>query len=304
MKEKIKSSKPVISVKKRKRSFAENETDGIAPWLFLAPSLIFVFVIVLLPFLDVIRRSFFSAMSHEFVGLQNYAAVLRNDAFKLAAKNTAKFVAVCIPLLLISSMLLALMLNNIKEKRGIFKTSFLIPLAIPVASIVLLWRVVFHESGLLNILLGWIGVDPIDWIGSKWAFVVLVITYLWKNTGYNMVLWLSGISGINPALYESAQMDGAGGFKQFIRITLPGLMQTLFTVAVLSLLNSFKVFREAYLIAGSYPNDNIYMLQHLFNNWFLRLDVDKMCAGAVLMAIAVFAVIMLLQIMWGKDNTK
>ncbi len=110
-----------------------------------------------------------------------------------------------------------------------------------------------------------------------------------------MVLWLSGLSAINPALYEAAQIDGAGSIRRFVRITFPNLMPTLFTITVLSLLNSFKVFREAYLIAGSYPNDSIYMLQHLFNNWYGNLDVDKMCAGAVMMALFVFVLIMLLQ---------
>ena len=84
----------------------------------------------------------------------------------------------------------------------------------------------------------------------------------------DMVLWLSGLSAINPALYEAAQIDGAGSIQRFVRITLPNLMPTLFTITVLSLLNSFKVFREAYLIAGGYPDDSIYMLQHLFNNWY------------------------------------
>lgn len=257
---------------------------------------------ILLPFLDALRRSFFSAMSHEFVGLQNYVAVLNNQAFQLAAVNTAKFLAVCLPLLLVFSLAFALMLNALKEKRGIFKTTFLVPIAIPAASMVLLWKVLFHKNGLFNILLEWFGVQSIDWIGSSWAFALLIITYLWKNIGYDMILWLSGISGINPALYESAQIDGAGGFAQLVKITIPNLVPTFFTVTVLSILNSFKVFREAYLIAGGYPNDSIYMLQHLFNNWFLKLDVDKMCAGAVMMALVVFGLIKLLQKVWMKEG--
>ena len=168
-------------------------------------------------------------------------------------------------------------------------------MAIPVASIVLLWRVIFHRNGLLNGILALWDAAPVDWIGSAAFFGVLVFAYLWKNFGYDMVLWLSGISAINPALYEAAQIDGAGSIKRFVKITLPNLMPTLFTVTVLSLLNSFKVFREAYLIAGSYPDDSIYMLQHLFNNWFSDLDVDKMCAGAVMMASLVFILIMILQ---------
>lgn len=269
--------------------------ERMVPWLFLSPSLFFVSIIVLIPLLDAFRRSFFMAASDRFVGFQNYAAVLGNSAFKLAAGNTVKFAVVCIPLLLFISLAVSLLLAAYKETRGIFKTSYLVPMAIPVASIVLLWRVIFHKNGLLNAFLALWDKTPVDWIGSRAAFGVLVFAYLWKNFGYDMVLWLSGLSAINPALYEAAQIDGAGSIRRFVRITFPNLMPTLFTITVLSLLNSFKVFREAYLIAGSYPNDSIYMLQHLFNNWYGNLDVDKMCAGAVMMALFVFVLIMLLQ---------
>ncbi len=288
--------------KRRSERGLPPETDGAAPWLFLAPSLLAVTVLVLLPFLDAVRRSFFSAMSGQFVGLKNYITVLNNEAFQLAAANTARFVAVCIPILLCFSLLLALLVNAFREQRGVFKTSFLIPMSIPVASIVLLWKVVFHENGLFNILLVALGGQAVNWLDSPGTFYVLVFTYLWKNTGYDMILWLSGLTSISPALYESAQIDGAGPVARFFRITLPGLMPTLFTVTVLSLLNSFKVFREAYLIGGSHPNESIYMLQHIFNNWFTTLDVDKMCAGAVLMALVVFGVIMLLQRAWGREG--
>lgn len=280
----------------------QKDTDGFTPWLFLLPSLLAVTVLVLAPFLDVLRRSFFSAMSGQFVGLNNYRTVLENDAFRTAAANTARFVAVCIPLLLVFSLLLALLVNAFREKRGIFKTSFLIPMAIPVASIVLLWKVVFHENGLFNLLITALGGVPVNWLDSEWTFGVLVFSYLWKNTGYDMVLWLSGITAISPSLYESAELDGAGALQRFFRITLPGLTPTLFTITVLSLLNSFKVFREAYLIGGSYPNKSIYMLQHLFNNWFIKLDVDKMCAGAVLLALVVLVLLLCLQKLWGKER--
>lgn len=278
------------------------EAEGLVPWLFLAPSLLCVAALVLLPFLDVVRRSFCSAMSGQFVGLKNYLAVFQNKAFQLAAANTAKFTLVCIPLLLFFSLLLALLVNGVRERRGFFKTSFLIPMAIPVASIVFLWKAVFHKRGLFNLLLSLMGVPAVDWLDSGWAFGVLVFTYLWKNTGYDMILWLSGMAAIPPALYESAQIDGAGALSRFFRITLPNLSSTLLTVMVLSLLNSFKVFREAYLISGSYPNESIYLLQHLFNNWFLDLDVDKMCAGAVLLAAVVLVLILGLQWLWGRGE--
>lgn len=278
--------------------------ERIVPWLFLCPSLFFVSIMVLIPLLDALRRSFSLAASDKFVGFQNYLAVFGNSAFQMAAGNTVKFVIICIPLLLFISLAVSLLLTAFRETRGIFKTSFLVPMAIPVASIVLLWRVIFHKNGLFNVFRGLWDMAPVDWIGSKAAFGVLVFAYLWKNFGYDMVLWLSGLSAINPALYEAAQIDGAGSIQRFVRITFPNLMPTLFTITVLSLLNSFKVFREAYLIAGSYPDDSIYMLQHLFNNWYSNLDVDKMCAGAVMMALFVFALIMLLEkIMNRGDDT-
>ena len=280
------------------------ESGGLAPWLFLAPSLLAVSVLVLIPFLDVVRRSFSSAMSGRFVGLKNYLAVFQNKAFQLAAANTVKFTLVCIPLLLLFSLFLALLVNALRERRGIFKTSFLIPMAIPVASIVFLWKAVFHKKGIFNWILSLAGLPAVDWLDSGWTFGVLVFTYLWKNVGYDMILWLSGMSAIPPALYESAQIDGAGALARFFRITLPNLTSTLFTVTVLSLLNSFKVFREAYLISGSYPHESIYLLQHLFNNWFVDLDVDKMCAGAVLLAGVVLVLILGLQRLWGREERK
>ncbi len=286
----------------RNRRRGNEYSGGVVPWLFLAPSLVLMVIFVLVPFLDVVRRSFFSAMGGQFVGIANYLTVLNNESFRLAASNTARFIALCLPILIVFSVALALLVNAGGDRRGVFKTTFLVPLAIPVASIVLLWRVVFHGNGLLNAAIVGFGLTPVDWMNGETALGVLIFSYIWKNAGYNMILWLSGLSGISPALYEAASLDGAGAFQRFRAITMPALVPTLFTVAALSVLNAFKVFREAYLLAGSYPHDSIYMLQHLFNNWFLRLDVDKMSAGAVMMAAAVFVLIMILQRLWGRES--
>jgi multiple sugar transport system permease protein len=259
-------------------------------WIFLLPSFLGIFVFVLLPFLDAVRRSFFEAMGGRFVGFQNYRTVLENEAFRLAVKNTGRFILVCIPLLLLLSLLLSLMMQH---RGDFFKVSFLIPMAIPVASVALLWKIFFHNQGILNHLLIKLGSQPTDWMNTDYAFLVLVFSYLWKNTGYDCVLWLSGLSGIPGSIYEAAAMDGAGAFKKFFYITLPGLLPTLYVAAVMSLVNSFKVFREAYLVAGAYPQNSIYMLQHLLNNWFISLDIQKMCAAAVMLAM-VFALFVLL----------
>ena len=122
-----------------------------------------------------------------------------------------------------------------------------------------------------------------------------------KNLGYSIVLWMAGLMTIPQGIYEAAQIDGAGERTILFRITLPMIRPVIFTIVILSFLNSFKVFREAYLVAGNYPQENIYLLQHLFNNWFMDLSVDKMAAGAGILVVVAGALTMLLQRSWEKS---
>ena len=270
---------------------------SLKAWAFLAPSFLGVILFVQLPFGDAVRRSFFEAMSGKFVGINNYSNVLQNKAFRMAVTNTGKFIIICVPILLLLSLILSVMIYNLRKYKSFFKTSFLIPLAVPVSSVVFLWKVVFHQSGLFNDLLARLGLEGADWISTR-AFPVLVFSYIWKNIGYDIVLWMAGLDTISKALYEAAAVDGANAWKRFRYITLPGLLPTIYIVSVLSLLNTVKVFREAYLIAGTYPrDDNIYMLQHLFNNWFTKLDIQKMCAAAVMVALVIIAIVLILQLL-------
>lgn len=264
---------------------SRNKTDRLqvrAAALLLAPSLTGVAVFYLLPFAEVIRRSFTDAPGRRFVGLANYQSVLSNSAFRTAASNTARFLCVCIPALLILSLGMALLTRAAGRYGRLYQTSFLLPLAIPVASIVLLWNVLFFQTGLINAILQALGAQPVDFMGTGAAFWVLIATYLWKNSGYDMVLWAAGLDRIPAAQYEAAAVDGANGWQTFRWITWPGLAPTLGLTALLSLINSFKVFREAYLVAGQYPHESMYLLQHLFNNWFLNLELGRITAAAVL----------------------
>ena len=273
-----------------------------APLYFILPSLIGVAVFTLLPFLDVFIRSFQSAISREFSGLENYYDIFSNAAFKLASQNTIKFVLVCIPLLLAISLAIAVFLNKFVQASQILRTAFLIPMAVPIASVVLIWNIVFHEQGVLSGVLNNFNMAGQDWMSTGYAFWVLVFSYIWKNLGYTIILWLAGLNAISKEIYESAKVDGAGDLKCFTKITLPCLKPTLYTVAVLSLLNSFKVFREAYLVAGDYPDKSMYLLQHLFNNWFREMSFGKMAAASVVMAVIIFGLIMLQQRAWENQD--
>lgn len=158
-----------------------------AAWLFLLPSLTGVVLFVLLPFAETVRRSLFDTMGTVWVGLSNYRSVIQNGAFQLAVHNTARFLGICLPILLSGSLVLALVLHSrpLRQTRAarIFKTTFLLPIAIPVASIVLLWQTLFARQGLCNGWLTCLGVQPIDFMGTGTAFWVLTGTYLWKIAG-------------------------------------------------------------------------------------------------------------------------
>ena len=292
---------------------------------FLLPGLCGVAVFYLIPFLDVIRRSFVQMASGSFCGLQNYKMVVENDAFRLAAQNTLRFVLVCLPLLLILSLVLAFLVNELwtyltKRNRsglrlnqkqgeesvnaliGAIKAAYLLPLAIPAASVVLLWKLMFDRSGFVNGMLHLCGLSAVDWMNTGASFVVLVFSYIWKNLGYTMILWLAGLASVPQSVYEAAEMDGAKKRVQFFKITLPLIRPMIFTIVVLSFLKSFKVFRDAYLVAGNYPQEDIYLLQHLFNNWFLSLSVDKMAAASVLLAGVIGGFVLILQHLWETEG--
>ena len=156
--------------------------------LFLLPSLIGVAVFYFIPFCDVFLRSFRPEFGGGFSGLENYKAVLENKAFGIAVKNTLKFVMIYIPVLLVFSLTLAVFLDFLRGKQKLYKKIFLLPMAIPVASLVLIWKVFFDQYGLVNRVLAGFGVIGPDYFHTSFAFLVLGITYLWRNFGYDILV--------------------------------------------------------------------------------------------------------------------
>lgn len=276
----------------------KRRTRRLSPaWFFLAPSLTGICIFVLIPFLDAVRRSFFDSMGMRFLGFQVYEGILGNTAFRLAVMNTVRFMAVALPLLMAVSFFLSLLVFQFGKKSSFFKTVLVLPVAVPAASVVLLWRMVFCEQGIMNELFHL----QMDWIYGPQSFAVLVFAYLWKNTGYQMLLWLAALAGIPDSLYEAADTDGAGAVQKLWYITIPQVKGAAGMILFLAVVNSFKVFREAYTVAGAYPNDQIYLLQHLFNHWYLNLDIQKMSGAAVLMTI-VLTVPLIAATMWRKEE--
>ena len=260
--------------------------------LYLAPSLIGVLIFFILPFFVVIYYSLVdNPISNNFVFLDNFKNVLGNSSFRLAAMNTLKFSAVAVPLAVVLSLALAAVLDCKIPFKSQFRSFFLSPMMVPVASIVLIWQVLFHYNGVVNDLLANFGVEKIDWLKSEYGQIVVILLFLWKNLGYNMILFMAGIGSMPKDLIEVARLESASKWQIFIHIKMRYLSPTILFVTILSLINSFKVFREIYLLSGDYPYDSIYMLQHFMNNTFRNLDYQKLSAAAIIMSLVMVVII-------------
>lgn len=271
---------------------------------FLAPSLIGVLMFFVLPFFVVFYYSVIdNPISAEFVGLSNFLNVLRNGAFKIAAKNTFKFSFMAMPLSVLLSLLIAVMLDRKIPLRSQLRTAYLTPMMVPVASVVLIVQVIFNFNGAANEFLTKFGVAKIDWFNSEYAHLVIVFLFLWKNLGYNMILFLAALEAIPRDILEVAYLESASDWTIFWKIKIRYLTSTFMFVTILSLINSFKVFREIYLLTGGYPKE-LYMLQHFMNNTFVSLDYQKLSTAAIIMSffmIIIIGILFMVENHFGKD---
>ena len=277
----------------------------LSSWGFLSPSLLGVLLFFVLPFCVVIYYSMVdNPIHHEFVFFENFVRVAGNAAFQQAAFNTLKFSFAAVPLAVVLSLALAMILDAKIPFRSQMRTFFLSPMMVPVASVILIWQVLFHYNGLVNDILSVFGGNKIDWLKSEHAQIVVILLFLWKNLGYNMILFMAALSAIPKEIMEVAVLESASPFQIFRYIKIRYLSSTILFVTIMSLINSFKVFREIYLLTGSYPYDTIYMLQHFMNNAFAQLDYQKLSAAAILMSlvmVVIIGILFLTENYFGKD---
>jgi multiple sugar transport system permease protein len=242
-------------------------------------------------------------MKH-FVGFRNFVNVWNNAAFKQAGINTMKFSLVAVPLAVLLSLFLAAVMESRIPGRSYFRSFFLSPLMVPTASVVLIWQVLFNYNGLVNEVLMKFGADKTDFLKSDKAQIVIIALFLWKNLGYNMILFMAALASIPKDLLEVAALESASKFQVFWYIKVRYMSSTILFVSIMSLINSFKVFREVYLMTGDYPYSSLYMLQHFMNNTFASLDYQKLSSAAIIMFIVVSVLVFVMykvENIYGKD---
>lgn len=271
------------------------QKESLTGVLFAVPFLIGFIFFFIAPFIISVFYTFtFGTSGGGFVGAKNYIDVLGSAAFKLAAWNTFRFILIGVPLIMGLALVFSLLLHKKFGGSGFFRSVFLFPMVIPIASTVMVFQLLFADSGIINTVLALMGIPLVEWLQSDAAFGILIGLYIWKNCGYNMILLLAGLNSIPPEYYEVSGIEGATKRQAFFYITMPLMTPTFFFVFVISIVNSFKCFREAFLIGGSMPHTSIYMLQHFMNNNFQNLNYQRLSVAALIIFLVIFGFIFIL----------
>lgn len=272
-------------------------------WIFLIPSLMGFSLFYLLPFGAAFKETLMSEGAKQtFVGLKNYISLFQNEIYTSGLKHSLIFIGCAVPIGMTCALLIALGIKRLSGQKKLLQCLFLVPLVIPTASIAFFWKQFFAPHGLFSMLVQIIGITPIDWLQSDYAMPIIIFIFVWKNIGYNTILFTAGLYQISMTYYESAGLDGANGLQVFRYITLPNLSETTLLVFIMSVVNSFKVFKEIYLIAGGYPHESIYMLQHYMNNMFLSLNYVKLSTSAYILIFTLVLVMGLVRQMRRKHE--
>jgi multiple sugar transport system permease protein len=283
--------------------------EGRAAFIFLAPALGAMLVFFFLPVAAALLMSLTDfdiyaladPANARFVGLANFARLVRDPVFWKALTNTTLFVVVCGPLTLLVALGAALLVNSrLTRAKGLFRTAYFAPVVTTLVAVATVWRYLYHPTfGLLNRFLGALGFAPIDWLGDPhWALASIILLSIWKNFGYDVIVLVAGLNSIPDTLYEAARLDGAGFRAQLRHVTLPMLMPSLFFCGVITTIGYFQIFAEPYVMtSGGGPlNATLTMVLLMYKQGFRWWSMGY--ASAV--AFVLCAVILLVTALFGR----
>ena len=262
--------------------------SALSGTLMMLPSLCGVAVFVVFPFLRATYYSFTSGMENgAFVGFSNYIRLFQSASFLTALQNTLRFYFIAFPLIMVLPLICAVVLAPHKRLSKLFDSAVYGSLLIPGATLLIFLDLLFSERGFLTDAI----VKILDFSGNSlyetpFSFVILVLLYLFKYGGYNYLLYSVSVSKIPKEFYEEAKINGASKWQMFRYVTLPNILPMVGISAFVSLISSYKVYREAFLIGGYYPHKDIYLMQHFINNNFVNMNYNRLCCVAVFMVLA------------------
>jgi len=275
-------------------------TRDSAAFVFLAPALSAIFVFFFIPvfasfligFTDLDIYALGDLSKVRFVGIENYARLLKDPLFWQALFNTFYFVIVAAPLSIAVSLGAALALNSkLAMFKPIFRLTFFMPVVTTLVAIAIVWRFIYHPNfGVINYFLGLIGLHPIDWLGDpNWAMPAIILMAVWKNFGYNMIIFIAGLQSIPEYLYEAAVIEGANGWQQFKSVTLPMLAPTTLFVSIITMIGFFQLFAEPYIMTQGGPlNKTLSIVLYMYNEGFRWWNMGYSAAIAFVLFFIIF----------------
>ena len=282
------------------RSRGGARSESLAGWIFVSPALLVIGVFFLFPaaaaavlsLTDFDIYAIADPANLRFVGLRNYTRLFADPLFWKALLNTLYFVAVGGPLSIAASLGAALLVSAKAARfKGLFRTVYFLPVVTTLVAVAIVWRYLYHPRfGLLNQVLGLVGVSPIDWLGdTRWAMPAIILLAVWKNFGYNMVVLVAGLQAIPESLYEAARIDGAGVWTQFRRIPLPMLRPTLAFVSLITMIGYFQLFAEPYVMTrdGGPLNATLSVVLYMYKEGFRWWNLGSAAAVAFVLFVIV-----------------
>jgi len=275
---------------------------SVVGWALAAPALTVIAVFfavpvsagLLLSLTDFDLYALADLSTLRFVGLNNYLHLLQTPLFWRALGNTFYFVVVGVPVSIGLSLGAALLLNaRVAKWQPFFRTALFAPVVTTVVAVAVIWRYLLHTRyGLINQALDGIGIAPVNWLGDpRWAMPAIILFAAWKNFGYNMIILLAALQAVPREVYESARVDGAGPWRQFVDLTVPMLAPTLVMVGIMTISGYFQLFAEPYVMTQGGPlRSTVSVLYFMYEEGFRWWNLGNASAVAFLLFVVIFAV--------------
>lgn len=278
-----------------KRIQAWIDQEHISAWLYLAPALILLSIFVFYPTVRLFCDSFYSwdgMGERTFIGFQNYRMLIEDDEFWQTVKNTFVFIVGSVPTGMAISLVMALLIQKHLIGRDIFRTIFFAPVvtSLVAAGLVFVW-LLNYDFGVLNLMLEKVGVSKMPWlVNDKYAMLSVIVMTIWKDAGYNMILFLAGLNNISENYYEAARIDGAGSWQMFWKITWPLLMPTTFFILVVRIIFSFRTFEQIYAMTKGGPvGSTTVFVYYIYEKAFKYFEMGYASAAAIVLLLIVLA---------------
>lgn len=281
----------------RRRNILKEIRKSKEAYAFVLIPVILLILFSLIPMLYGFLMSFTNwngLQPAKFIGIENYTRIVQSQEFHKALRNTVKFAVVSLAGGMFVALILALAIDKLSRLQSFFKVTYFIPVITPMVVVSLVWTLIYNEKGLLNYLIGSFGFDAVGWLtDKKIAMYSIIVTSIWQGMGFSMIVFLAALQKIPEHLYEAAKIDGAGGFKSFLNVTLPGLKDTLAFLLIYGVIGAFNVFDQIYVMTGGGPvkSTETIVFQIFTNFRYLKLGYTSALSYIFLFMLLIISLI-------------